>query len=212
MAVLIGIQEMRAGSIGNSPAKVSRPSPPRSETPRAMSNRLTIGSWLVLLVVSVALPAWAQSDPSGVPWDGLTPQEQAVLKPFAESWNQLEPGKQERLRRGAARWSTMNPEERREAREKFQRWRNLPPEQRERIRQRFQRFRQMPAEEREAMQRARQRFRDLPPEQRQELRERWRNMSPEERRQFRRERGLSPQVKPDHQRPRDGRRPHRPRP
>ncbi len=141
-----------------------------------MSNRLTIGSWLVLLVVSVALPAWAQSDPSGVPWDGLTPQEQAVLKPFAESWNQLEPGKQERLRRGAARWSTMNPEERREAREKFQRWRNLPPEQR------------------------------------QELRERWRNMSPEERRQFRRERGLSPQVKPDHQRPRDGRRPHRPRP
>lgn len=141
---------------------------------------------MILLGCGVA-SAWAQGDPTGVPWSQLSPGEQQLLQRFSGTWDQFPPRKQERLRNGAHQWGTMTPEERQEAKQRFKQWRTLPPEQQQQLRERFQQFRQLPPEQRESVRNARRWFRSLPPEQRKALREKFQSMSPEERRAYRRE-------------------------
>ena len=58
--------------------------------------------------LSLAMPAAAQPE-QGVPWSSLSPQQQQLLRPFADRWNQLPPQRQGRLAQGATHWIGMTP-------------------------------------------------------------------------------------------------------
>lgn len=135
----------------------------------------------LVLALLVALSA-AAAEP--IAFSALSPAEQRVLMPFAESWSTLPETTQHNLRLGAQRWNALTPEEKRGTAQRFGDWQRLSTDEQRRVRERYQKFRNLPRDQQQRLRAARQRFKHLQPEQRAQMRRRFEGMSPGERRAF----------------------------
>jgi hypothetical protein len=87
----------------------------------------------LIAVLGVLLPglAWAAS------WNGLSPEERAVLQSHRGQWDRYPPEQQERLRQGAQRYLHLSPAERSAVEEQERRYRALPPERQRSLRDEY---------------------------------------------------------------------------
>jgi hypothetical protein len=141
-------------------------------------SKLLISICGILIMLFMPLSVIGQESNS---WDGLSSEQQEVLKPFAGNWQDLPENRRRALQRGAERWSKMTVEQRQNARNQFRKWNSFDQDKKQVVRRRYNQFNDMSIADREKLRRRQEWFRGLSPEVQTALRERWEAMSPDER-------------------------------
>lgn len=76
-----------------------------------------------------------------IPWQSLSPEEQAVLQRYRGQWNNYSGSRQREMRNGAQRYLQLPPQKRREVEQQQRQYRDMSPEERKRLRDEYQRDR-----------------------------------------------------------------------
>jgi hypothetical protein len=76
-----------------------------------------------------------------IPWQSLTPEEQAALKRYRNQWNNYPGERQQEMQRGAQRYLELPPQKRREVEQQQRQYRDMTPEERRRLREQYKRER-----------------------------------------------------------------------
>lgn len=129
---------------------------------------------IILSVCSLITPGWAGTPnpalvvtPPQPAWNGLTPQQQAILTPLRGDWEAMEAYRRKKWIGIAQRFSTMTPDEQRRVQSQMQEWAKLTPEQRQRARAKYQTVNQLPLEQKQMLKQKWERYVNLPEEEKQ---------------------------------------------
>ena len=90
-------------------------------------------SFLWLLILLSAAPAWSQSGPRGVilaqadkdaveRWQRMTAEEKQEMRERFQRWQNLPPGEKDDLQKKFETWRQLSPEDKAVARKNFERW------------------------------------------------------------------------------------------
>jgi len=109
--------------------------------------------WLTGLLTSVALCAATPAVAGNPAWSGLSPGDQAVLRPVEKQWDELPGHTRARLLRLAHRYQDLSPAQQTRVRERLADWARLTPEQREQARRNFETLQKLSPEQRERLRR-----------------------------------------------------------
>lgn len=74
-----------------------------------------------------------------IPWQSLTPEEQAALQRYRKQWDSYSGERQQEMQRGARRYLELPPQKRQEVERKQRQYQDMTPEQRRRLREEYQR-------------------------------------------------------------------------
>ena len=109
-----------------------------------MRHPLACGVLCLSLAALAAAPALARN----AAWNGLSPGDQAILRPVEKQWNDLPDEARARLLKLARRYPDLSPEQQARVRQRLADWAQLTPEQREQARRNFENLRRLSPEER----------------------------------------------------------------
>ncbi len=74
-----------------------------------------------------------------IPWQSLSPEEQAALRRYRGQWTDYDGDRQQELQRGARRYLELPQQKRREVEQQQRQYQNLSPQERQRLREEYQR-------------------------------------------------------------------------
>jgi len=104
--------------------------------PERLRGTLAATLLLAIMLGATTLPAQAES---GIPWNDLSQEEQAVLGKHRSEWSRLTPGKQQKLRQGARQYLQLSPEKRQAVERKHNQYEQMSPREREKLRNSYRR-------------------------------------------------------------------------
>jgi Protein of unknown function (DUF3106) len=144
-------------------------------------------AWLVLLALTVAADAAAQSAPDTPPtkktaakasavkkgvrpaWAELTAEQQQILAPLKTTWDSLESERRQKWLQIAKRYPRMKPLEQDRVQRRMQVWANLSPEQRRQARETYKQLAKNRRPANKDLRQAWAEYQALPPQERESL-------------------------------------------
>lgn len=131
-----------------------------------LSQRLLRGAIAVAWVACAVMTPLAVAQ-SGASWGGLTPAQQAALRPLEKEWGRIDAPRRQKWIEVASRFERMSPDERQRTQERMGEWVRMSPKERNEARANFQTARQqLSPDERQQRWEA---YRSLPEQERNEL-------------------------------------------
>jgi len=109
--------------------------------------RFITAGLLSLTLLLASRPGQAAVDPyrlylaerGDIPWESLSPDEQAALRRHRGKWDSYSSERQKSMRQGTQRYLQLSPEKRREVEQQRRHYEQLSPEERRRLREKYRR-------------------------------------------------------------------------